>query len=463
MVPEILYLFIALLACGAVWYIAKTRTEKACSDDVKAATERAAEFEKRASAAEALQSEVREQLRKKEEELSTVRSELSGEKDERIKAETRLQGTEKNLDEQKALIETMKKELSDTFGALSSAALKSSSEDFLRLASEHLGKILSDTKGKLGEHREALDGLLKPLSEALRKYEEQIHTIEVKRKQDYSSLDEQIKGLAVTHRELRKETGNLVSALRKPHVRGRWGEITLRNVVELAGMSAHCDFTEQVSVSSEGGLLRPDMVVHLPGGRKIVIDSKVSMEALLDAFAAKTEEEKGTALKRHVSHVKDQIQRLGSKNYWGQFDRSPELAVLFMGDAALAAALENEPTLMEDSMQKKVLIVTPTTLFALLSAVAYGWRQEQATKNSEAIAALGKELYERVAVWAGHLSSIGRELGQAVDTYNKAVGSMESRVMPSVRKFKELGATGAEDIPQLAQTDKTTRNLNLIE
>jgi len=357
----------------------------------------------------------------------------------------------------------MKTEMTDTFNALSSAALKSSSEDFLRLASEHLGKVVAETKGKLGEHQAAINGLVKPLQEALRRYEEQVHGIEVKRKQDYTSLDEQIKMLSSIHQQLQKETGNLVTALRKPHVRGRWGEITLRNVVELAGMSVHCDFTEQPTVESESGRLRPDMVIHLPGGRGIVVDSKVSMEALLETVSAASEEAKREALKRHAYHVNEQINRLSSKAYWSQFSKSPELVVLFLGESALVSALEADPTMMEDSMSKKVLIATPTTLFALLTAVAYGWRQEQVTRNAEVIGALGKELYERITVWAKHVNEIGTALGRAMESFNKSVGSIESRVLPSVRKFKELGVAGAEEIPILEQVDKTPRSLGLLD
>jgi DNA recombination protein RmuC len=212
-----------------------------------------------------------------------------------------------------------------------------------------------------------------------------------------------------------------------------------------------------VTVTSEQGRLRPDMLVHLPGRRDIVVDSKVSLEALLDALSADSEDQRKENLKRHASHVKEHVNSLGGKTYWSQFTKSPELVLLFMSEAALVAALEVEPTIMEDSMSKKVLITTPTTLFALLTAVAYGWRQEQITKNAETIALLGKELYDRVVVWAGHLSDIGRELGQTVKVYNKAVGSLDSRVMPSVRKFKELGATGAQDIPQVKETEETPR------
>jgi DNA recombination protein RmuC len=433
---EIVFLLIGILLGGAAaWFFLKGK----------------------AAASRVLETELRGQINGKDEELSGLRASLQDEKNQKVKAETRQEATEKNLNEQKELIEVMKGEFTNSFSALSSAALKSSSEDFLRLAKEHLGKLMADTKGRLGEHREAMDGMIAPLKDALKKYDEQVHAIELKRKQDYTSLDEQIKGLATTHRDLQKETGSLVTALRKPHVRGRWGEITLRNVVELAGMSSHCDFTEQVTVTSEQGRLRPDMLVHLPGRRDIVVDSKVSLEALLDALSADSEDQRKENLKRHASHVKEHVNSLGGKTYWSQFTKSPELVLLFMSEAALVAALEVEPTIMEDSMSKKVLITTPTTLFALLTAVAYGWRQEQITKNAETIALLGKELYDRVVVWAGHLSDIGRELGQTVKVYNKAVGSLDSRVMPSVRKFKELGATGAQDIPQVKETEETPR------
>jgi len=417
----------------------------------------------RVQTAEAINREVREQLRQRDEELARVRMEHDTEKHARVEALTRLEETRKSFEEQKSLLELMKQEMTDTFNALSAAALKSTSEDFLRLASERIGKVMADTSGKLGEHKSAMEGMMKPLSEALRKYEEQIHSIERKRSQDYTSLDEQIKMLATTHRDLQKETGNLVSALRKPHIRGRWGEITLRNVVELAGMSSHCDFTEQAQVESGDNRLRPDMVIHLPGEREIVVDAKVSMEALLDLSSAASEETRKDALKRHASQVREQVNRLSSKSYWSQFSQSPELTVLFIGESALVAALEYDTTLMEESMSKKVLIATPTTLFALLSAVAYGWRQEQITKNAEEIAAIGKELYERIAVWSRHLSDMSSSLGKAVDSYNRAVGSLESRVLPSVRKFRELGAVGGEALPPVKQIDKTPRQHEQIE
>jgi len=417
----------------------------------------------RGAASAALLEELRRQSGERDGEISRLRQALEAELRENADSRARLEESQKSLEEQKALLEAMKKELSDTFTALSSAALKNSNEDFLRLASERLGKIAEETKGRLGEHKASMDGLIKPLYETLKKYEETIHGIELKRRQDYASLDEQIKLLAGAHHDLVKETGNLVTALRKPHVRGRWGEITLRNVVELAGMSAHCDFTEQVSVEGESGRLRPDLVVHMPGGRDIVVDSKVSMEALLESAEAGTEDKRKEALRRHAAHVREQAGRLGSKAYWQQFEKSPELVLLFMGDAAMAAALETIPTLIEDSMGKKVLLATPTTLFALLTAVAYGWRQEQVAENAEAIAALGRELYSRVAVWVRHMNEMGASLERATEAYNRSVGSLESRVLPSVRKFKELGAASSEEQPEMKKVEQSPRNLSLIE
>ena len=228
-------------------------------------------------------------------------------------------------------------------------------------------------------------------------------------------------------------------------------------------MSAHCDFTEQVSLQGEQGRLRPDMVIRLPGGHSIVVDSKVSMEALLDSVSAGTEEERRDHLTRHARHVKEQVGRLSSKAYWQQFDRSTELAILFMGDQALTFALEVEPSLYEDSISKKVLLAPPTSLFALLSAVAYGWRQEQLAENAEKIASLGRELYERVRVWSRHLGEVGISLEKSVNAYNKAMGSMESRVLPSLRKFKEYGASTPENIPRPPQVEQNPRNLSLME
>ncbi|OGW54707.1 MAG: hypothetical protein A2Z60_04230 [Nitrospirae bacterium RIFCSPLOWO2_02_42_7] len=409
----------------------------------------------RAQKAEALVTELRQQSHQKDNEISQLRSDLSNEKLAGTEAITRLDASRKAFEEQKLLLESMKKEMTDTFNALSSAALKSSSEDFLRLASEHLGKVVSETKGRLGEHQAAIDGLVKPLQDALKKYEEQINSIEAKRRQDYGGIEEKIMMLAATHQQLQRETSSLVTALRKPQVSGSWGQLSLRRAAELAGMTAYCDFFEQVSVNTETGRLRPDMIVRLPNGREIVVDVKAPVDAYLNAMSASSEEEREKTLSNYVSQVRGHMNALGAKSYWDQFPKSPEIVVMYLpGESFFSAALEYDHKLIEDSSLKKVILATPTTFIALLKAIAYGWQQEQITENAQKISMLGKELYERVNVWVKHVNEIGKALGRAIEAYERARGSMETRVLPSVRRFKELGVTGGEDIPFLQNVEQ---------
>ena len=409
----------------------------------------------RAQKAEALVTELRQQSHQKDNEISQLRSDLSNEKLAGTEAITRLDASRKAFEEQKLLLESMKKEMTDTFNALSSAALKSSSEDFLRLASEHLGKVVSETKGRLGEHQAAIDGLVKPLQDALKKYEEQINSIEAKRRQDYGGIEEKIVMLAATHQQLQRETSSLVTALRKPQVSGSWGQLSLRRAAELAGMTAYCDFFEQVSVNTETGRLRPDMIVRLPNGREIVVDVKAPVDAYLNAMSASSEEEREKTLSNYVSQVRGHMNALGAKSYWDQFPKSPEIVVMYLpGESFFSAALEYDHKLIEDSSLKKVILATPTTFIALLKAIAYGWQQEQITENAQKISMLGKELYERVNVWVKHVNEIGKALGRAIEAYERARGSMETRVLPSVRRFKELGVTGGEDIPFLQNVEQ---------
>jgi DNA recombination protein RmuC len=464
-----LLLFLAGVIIGgaAAWLAISSRFKefhsKQIADLQMDCSRRLAETEGKAKSGEALIGELRQQIQRKDAEEEQIRNDLDAERRSKIEALTRLESAQKSFEEQKALIDTMKKEMTDTFNALSSAALKSSSQDFLRLASEHLGKVVADTKGKLGEHQAAMDGMIKPLNEALRRYEEQIRAIEESRHKAYGSLEEQLRTLASTHENLQRETSNLVTALRKPQVRGRWGEMQLRRVAELSGMSMHCDFTEQQSVDTEKGRIRPDMIVHLPMGREIVVDSKVSLEAYLDALSSSTDEERKTKMERHAQQVRTHMIKLASKDYWSQFKQSPEFVVLFIpGESFLSSALETDTTLIEDGIEKRVIVATPTTFIALLRAIAYGWRQEQLTKNAQEISELGRQLYERMGTLVQHFENVGSNLGKAIGSYNKAVGSIEARVLPSVRKFKELGVSGTEEVPVLEQIDQTPRNLSLL-
>jgi DNA recombination protein RmuC len=469
MTAAVLYVIAGIVIGGTiVWISASLRLkgfyERRIAEVEMGHAGELAEVRGRASSAEAVNNELRQQIGQKEGVAAGLRAELEEERRARVEALTRLEGAQKNFDEQKALIETMKKEMSYTFNALSSAALKSSSEDFLRLASESLGKVVADTKGKLGEHQAAMDGMIKPLAETLKRYEEQIKAMEEGRHRAYGSLTEQLRALATTQENLQRETSNLVTALRKPQVRGRWGEMQLRRVAELSGMSTHCDFTEQQSVDTDKGRIRPDMVVHLPMEREIVVDAKVSLEAYLDAIAAQTEEERKAKMEKHAQQVRAHMNRLASKDYWNQFSRSPEFVVLFIpGESFLSAAVDMDATLIEDGMQKGVIISTPTTFIALLRAIAYGWRQEQITKNAQQISALGKELYERMSTMAKYFDDLGTAIERSVASYNRMVGSMESRVLPSVRKFRELGVGGSGEIPELEQIDQSPRPLSLLK
>lgn len=350
----------------------------------------------------------------------------------------------KELNKNIKFLEQSHERLSTTFQALSGEALKSNNKAFLELAKESLGIVLSDTKG-----------VVEPLEDALKRYECQISDLEKSRLSAYVSLESQIKSLITSQEQLQKETGNLVSALRRPEVRGRWGEITLKRVVELAGMSGHCDYVEQVSVSTDKGLLRPDMIVHLPNEREIVVDSKVSLDAYLDAVNAGNEDIRKSLIIKHSQQIRRHMRALSEKNYWAQFPKAPEFVVMFIpGEAFLGAALENDHTLIEDGIESKVIIATPTTLIALLRAIAYGWRQEQIAENAREIAELGKEIYDRFQPFLEHVNKTGANLGQAVVSYNKMLMSLERRVMVSVRKFKEMGAAGDKELPDVEPVEQ---------
>jgi len=409
-----------------------------------------AELRGKTDSAENISLELRRQIEEKEKNTQELRTNLESVQRAKTIAETRLEGANKNIEEQRELLEQAQEKLTTTFQALSGESLKSNSRAFLELAKESLAVVLSEAKGEMGKKEEAIKNVVKPLEDVLKRYENQINELEKARISAYANLESQIKSLISSEQQLQKETGSLVTALKRPEVRGRWGEITLKRVVELSGMSEHCDYTEQVSVDTEEGRIRPDLIIHLPAEREIVVDSKVSLTAYLDAVAAETDEEKKEFITKHAQQVRKHMKSLSEKNYWNQFIRAPEFVVMFMpGDSFLSAALENDHTLIEDGMESKVIIATPTTLIALLRAIAYGWRQEQIAKSAREIANLGKEIYDRFQPFLEHINKIGSNLSQAVVAFNKMVMSLERRVMVSVRKFKELGAAGDKELPEI--------------
>jgi DNA recombination protein RmuC len=344
---------------------------------------------------------------------------------------------------------------------LASEALKSNNQAFIALAKSTFETVQVQARGDLEIRQKAIEGLVGPLREALDRYEKQIQEMERVRQTAYGSLEEHLKLLATEAERLEKETGTLATALKGgPQVRGRWGELTLRRVAELAGMSEHCDFTEQETLATDSGRLRPDMIVNLPGSRRIIVDAKAPLQAFLEAAAAITEAERIEKLKRHGELVRAHMNQLGARAYWEQFDQAPEIVVLFLpGESFFSAALEQDRTLIEDGMEKRVVLATPTTLIALLRAVAYGWRQEQVARNAQVISELGKELHDRIKPFVAHLEALGGALENAVANYNRAVGSLEQRVLPSARRFRELGAAAGEEIVELEPIDERTRAL----
>lgn len=412
----------------------------------------------RAQRAEALVGELRNHMGSDRAELDRIRLELADMTRARAVAETQAVETAKHADEQKALLAQARQELAEAFQALSGEALKHNNEAFLNLAKTAFQTLQAEAKGDLAQRQQAIDAVVKPLTESLSRYDEQLRQLEQSRQAAYGGLDQHLKSLAESQQRLQQETGNLVNALRAPAVRGRWGEITLKRVAELAGMVAHCDFLEQESVAAEDGRLRPDMIVQLPGGRQIIVDAKTVLAGYLDAHEAQTEERRLEGLQRHATQVRSRINELSMKAYWSQFEQAPEFVVLFLpGEQFLGAALEQDPRLIEDGFSQGVVLATPTTLMALLRAVAYGWRQERLTAHAEEAGRLGKDLYERMAVLAEHLNDVGQALGRSVAAYNKAVGSLETRILPAARRFKEIGVSSDKDIASLGPIEVVPR------
>jgi len=368
--------------------------------------------------------------------------------------------------EKLALLNEAQTALSDAFKALSAEALKSNNQAFIELAKATLEKFHEGAKNELEAREKAVSELVRPLRESLERVDGKLGELEKARLEAYAALNEQLKGLVETHLpRLHDQTANLVKALRQPTVRGRWGEIQLKRVVEMAGMLEHCDFIEQENRSTEDGRLRPDLIVRLPGGKSIVVDAKAPVAAYLDAAEATDEETRVARLADHARQVRAHIAALGRKAYWEQFDPTPEFVVLFLpGEMFFSAALQQDPALIEYGVAERVIPATPTTLIALLRAVAYGWRQEALARNAQEVADLGRQLYERIAKLGEHWATVGDRLGKAVDAYNAATGTLESRVLVSARRLRELKAAPEDlEIDALEQIDRAPRVLQAAE
>jgi len=373
-----------------------------------------------------------------------------------------LEQESRQAEAKQALLREAEQHLADAFNALSAQALARNNQAFLDLAGQNLAVFQEAARGDLAARQQAVESLVKPLAEELAKLAGQTQSLEKARAESHGQLSEQLKGLLSAQQDLRGETGRLVNALRRPEVRGRWGEVQLKRVVEMAGMQDHCDFYEQ-EVAADGK--RPDMLVRLPGGKTLVLDSKAPVAAFLEAAEALDDGARGRALERFAQHVRTHIQQLSQKAYWEQFEDAPEFVVMFLpGESFFSAALQQDPALIEYASERKVILATPTTLLALLKAVYYGWRQEALADNARQVSELGAQLYERLAKLGEHWASVGKNLGQAVKAYNEATGSLESRVMVSARKFEELHvAPEGKKLPELNPVEQAPRALQMPE
>ncbi len=420
---------VALAAGGALgWFAARSRT----------------------AAAAARAEELRSQLATSRQDLDARSRALADAQTARTAAETRVQEIERHLAEQKALLETARTQLTDAFKSLAADALAQNNTGFLVLAEQKFQALKDGAASDLEARKSAVERLVKPIEETLLSYQRETQELEKRRLQEMSSLGTQLAAMADTQGSLQQETAKLVNALRSPQVRGRWGEIALRRTAELAGMSAHCDFSEQETVTTEDGRIRPDMIVRLPAGREVVVDSKVPLDGFLKSLEAKTELDRTAALDLHASQLRQHVSALAAKQYWEQFQRAPEFVVLFIpNDSFLAAAAEREPSLIEEALERKVVIATPTTFIALLRAIAYGWRQEQVAESAQKVSDLGRELYKRISTFLEHLESVGGGLKKAVRAYNEAVASVQSRLLPLAEKFEALGASSQKELPEL--------------
>ena len=456
---QVIWLVAGFAAGGAVvWLLMHYRTRGIVQ-------QRTADSETRSKVADGTVIELRQQLTNTEGELKEVRESLSVAEKSQVAAETKLVEAKESLAQQQKLLDDATKRLTDTFESLSSKALRSNNQSFIELAKESLDKVITEARGDMGKHTKEMDGLVKPLQETLARYEKELKEMEKSREGAYRSLETSLSALSDAHKALGQQTTTLAQALRAPQVRGRWGEITLQRVVELAGLSEYCDFETQAQTDAEDNRQRPDLVVRLPGDRTIIVDSKAPLNSYLDAMETDDSEVRAKKLSEHAAAVRTHLRDLGGKAYWNQFPTAPEYVVLFLpGESFFSAALEGDRTLIEDGIKKKVILATPTTLIMALLTVAHSWQQQKVAENARLIGKAGRELHDRLCTFIEHLGDIRSGLNRAVGAYNKSVGSWELRVAPSARKLGDFGSAGVDnELPPLERAQDTLRELPGID
>lgn len=442
-----------VVGAAAGWLIAMLRGARELRVEVARGTGLDAVLAERSARIEQLES----QLARSGEELAAART-------RETRAAADLANERAASAEKLALLGRAEASLREAFQSLSAEALRHNNDSFLTLARATLGELQQAATGDLESRRAAVDELVRPIRESLQHVDQQLKSVERERLSAYHTLTEQVRSLADTQRQLHGETLNLVRALRTPTTRGRWGEIQLRRVVEIAGMLPHCDFAEQVTRTTEEGRTRPDLVVHLPGGRCLVVDAKAPLDAYLDAVETADDSERDVRLKDHARQVRDHVAKLGAKAYWAQFATAPDFVVMFLpGETFFNAALQYDPSLFEHAASRRVVLASPTNLIALLYAVAHGWQQQRIAEGARQISELGQTLYDRLRVFAGHFESLRKALDGATDAYNAAVGSLETRVLPPARRFRELGTATCDELPELAPVTRDTRRLQAAD
>jgi DNA recombination protein RmuC len=390
--------------------------------------------------------------------IESLQQQILNETTQKVKAQTETEQLLQSLEDQRKLIQDAETRLVDTFSALSHRALASNNQSFLELAKSTFSTLQTQAKGELETRKQSIDGLVKPLQQSLERYDQKIATIDKQWNKEFGGLTAQLG-------ELQTVTGTLNNALRNPQSRGRWGEMTLKNAVNLSGMSEYCgDFTQQKWIEGEDGDMRPDMIVHLPSNRNIVVDAKAPLDAYMGALEASNEAEKEYCYRRYSKHVRDHMKKLAKKSYWEQLDKATDFVVLFLpGESFLATALKYDKTLMEHAWDNRVLMASPLTLIALLQTVAYGWREEKLAKNAQEISKIGKTLYRRISIFAKHIKEMGNQLEKAVKSFNDTAGALEKGVLVYARMLKDKGAGEGDEIEQLQDIESTPRQLNIAE
>lgn len=408
--------------------------------------------------------ELRALLAQRESTFAKIQQDLIEARQECARVGARLEAAQSAAAEKVAMLQEAETRLREAFSALSSEALKQNNESFLQLARASLGEFQRAATTDLEGRHKALESIVQPLRESLTRVDSKLQEVERGRVSTHAQLSEQMRALTQAHQMLQSETSRLARALRSPNVRGQWGELQLRRVLENAGLVEGSHYELKESVSSEEGRLTPDVIVKLPGGKNVVLDAKVPLTAYLEASETDDEARRGVKLRDHARQVKDHITRLANKSYWAHFQPAPDIVVMFVpGESLLTSALQEDPSLLEFSMSRGVMLTSPLTLIALLRAIAYGWQQETIARNAQEISDLGRQLYDRISKLAEHFEGVGRSLAKSVQAYNNAVGTLESRVLVTARRLKDKGVTAPEEFPEPQTIDHTPRPLGAPE